>query len=448
MKAQQHIKKYRRRDIALFVLWIVCTGLAGYFHGSLTTSQADVVKCVDLITSIDTAILAEESCEHSFENHAHIWDSTDTLWHIKQARFEEASTNVLHHIKSVDLSRTKWSSVVSIEPRAFFSKYLTQYPGDMEISEPVVVFSQKHISTIDDIATECKLFDVVILPDSSGKCVSISETTADIASLHMLHATVGKNEKLISVENPVDGRVLPTEHTYHKARALLLDYFDRSQGVISAFQQVFPFSNTAKPNKKRPSKLASIQPHHDRKTIYIGCLILNNEEIQLFKNSLLSLTRLKFSEKNIVVITPEQHIKVALKELKMSNIIYIPKVKELSDNDISPAHFRSFLQIWVAFTAAELGYSMLWQSPGTVWLSHPSNVLGLTGPHTELLWAYKGREDKRASPFFVSFDFLWIEASDNPIHLVHEILLRVDLIIEWNSLDAVTSYRLSENNAR
>jgi len=29
-----------------------------------------------------------------------------------------------------NIEKTKWKSIVSLEPKSFFSKYLSQYPGD------------------------------------------------------------------------------------------------------------------------------------------------------------------------------------------------------------------------------------------------------------------------------------------------------------------------------
>ena len=52
------------------------------------------------------------------------------------------------------------------------------------------------------------------------------------------------------------------------------------------------------------------------------------------------------------------------------------------------------------------------------------------------------------APFYPTFDFLVIGTESRPINLLHEIITHFDLVITWNSLDAVLSYRLNENNAR
>jgi hypothetical protein len=107
------------------------------------------------------------------------------------------------------------------------------------------------------------------------------------------------------------------------------------------------------------------------------------------------------------------------------------------------------MQIWVAYAAADVGANVLWQAPGTVWLSSPQSVVGMFTTDVETQWMFRGREDPRAAPFFISTDFFFVRgAQDRPIHLLHEILLHADLTAEWRSIDALAAYRLSENNAR
>ena len=42
--------------------------------------------------------------------------------------------------KENNLDKTKWKSILTVEPKAFFDKYLQQYPGDTRAAQPVVVF--------------------------------------------------------------------------------------------------------------------------------------------------------------------------------------------------------------------------------------------------------------------------------------------------------------------
>jgi hypothetical protein len=109
---------------------------------------------------------------------------------------------------------------------------------------------------------------------------------------------------------------------------------------------------------------------------------------------------------------------------------------------------RHFLQAVYSFAVADHGTHMLWQSPGTVWLGDHTTITKSTPTGTEVAWAYKGRKDRRAAPFFTSYDFFLASSEDRSTHLLHEILLHFDLVVAWESLDAVTAYRLSENNSR
>ena len=89
----------------------------------------------------------------------------------------------------------------------------------------------------------------------------------------------------------------------------------------------------------------------------------------------------------------------------------------------------------------------MWAAPGTIWFDRPDNIVHAL-PVVETLWSYKGRKDNRGAPFFTSFDFFIAIGVERPVHLLHEIVLHFDLVMSWKSLDAVTAYRLSENNSR
>ncbi len=131
-------------------------------------------------------------------------------------------------------------------------------------------------------------------------------------------------------------------------------------------------------------------------------------------------------------------------------IIYMPDLAAVGttgDADVGPKLRRYFIQAWLAFAVSNGLNKMMWQSPGTIWMERPDNIVNAF-PAVESLWAYTGRRDKRAAPFFASFDFFVPVGVERPIHLLHEVVLHFDLVITWDSIDAVTSYRLSENNSR
>ena len=64
------------------------------------------------------------------------------------------------------------------------------------------------------------------------------------------------------------------------------------------------------------------------------------------------------------------------------------------------------------------------------------------------MWSYRGRQDAKAAPFYISTDFYYASSQDRSTHLLHEVILHFDLVLAWYSLDTTMSYRLSENNSR
>jgi hypothetical protein len=115
--------------------------------------------------------------------------------------------------------------------------------------------------------------------------------------------------------------------------------------------------------------------------------------------------------------------------------------------ELTPRIRYYFLKIWLSFACANDLVKVMWQTPATVWYDRPDNVIA-DFPAVELLWSFKGRKDPRAAPFFISMDFFVPIGTERPVHLLHEMLLHFDLILAWDSLDAVMAYRLSENNSR
>jgi hypothetical protein len=132
----------------------------------------------------------------------------------------------------MDMSKTKWKSILTVEPKAFFKKYLSQYPGDTRAVQPVLIFSHKPLTSLEEVPEVCKVMDVAIVPDKPGMCVAVTETFHDVASYHMLHADRQKDGSFALTANSLEGRTLPTDAAYRQARALLvvrdLMYFRRA----------------------------------------------------------------------------------------------------------------------------------------------------------------------------------------------------------------------------
>ena len=168
-------------------------------------------------------------------------------------------------------------------------------------------------------------------------------------------------------------------------------------------------------------------------------------EAELFLNSFASARKAGISPSKFCIFTTSQTVmnKMAPQKLK---IVYIRELAGIGSS-VPKEMRRHFLQAWLAFAMAFSQKKVMWQSPGTVWFERPDNIVN-DNPLVEVLWAYKGRNDARSAPFFVSFDFFTVTSAERAVHLMHEIVLHFDLVLSWESLDAVASYRLSENNAR
>jgi hypothetical protein len=266
----------------------------------------------------------------------------------------------------------------------------------------------------------------------------------------MLHASKTNDGKLSMTTNSVNKRNIPSDASYKVAHNLLLHYFEHTEGVNKAFKFTLP--NAAKLFTRPEGGLKKIKINGKLKPpkklpLMVACLILTETDAFLFENSVLTLEHSGGSKHNIVAVTSNPAVYKIVKTI-VPTVIFFPKVGFFDEKNSQSYSRRKFLQAWMAYTGAELGVSMLWQSPGTVWLKSPDVIYSLVPPEAEIIVGYKGRSDPRASPFFISYDFIWIEPSDRPIHFAHEVMLHADLIDEWKSLDAVGSYRLNENNAR
>jgi hypothetical protein len=326
------------------------------------------------------------------------------------------------------LEKTKWKSILTVEPKAFFDKYLTQYPGDTRAVQPVIVFSHKPLENFDQLSDVCKVIDIAIVPDKPGVCVAVTETYHDVASYHMLHADRQTDGSFALTANSMEGRTLPNEKAYSAARALLLDFFKYGDSVQKAVNEA---------------------PRYGKGKVAIGCLVEDGDDLELFMNSVASAGRAGISKSKFAVFTSQKRIKEDMSKTGIK-IIYMPDLELVGtsgDADVGPKLRRFFLQAWLAFAASNGLNKIMWQSPGTIWMERPDNIVNAF-PAVESLWAYTGRADKRAAPFFASFDFFVPVGVERPIHLLHEIVLHFDLVITWDSIDAVTSYRLSENNSR
>jgi hypothetical protein len=422
-------------EFFFFACWIIFTGIGGYFVGHSPMTQVCPPPLEPEIVKLNKPKCVQREGLGSGiaigaapKDDGYTLDELTRMWKCSHAVANFSQTNKKLFPKSKDLDKTKWKSILTVEPKAFFDKYLSQYPGDTRAVQPVVVFSHKPLNDMKDIPEVCRVLDVAIVPDTPGVCVAVTETYHDVASYHMLHADRQPDGTFALTANSLEGRELPDESHYAGARALLLQYFDNVEYVQKAVRAA---------------------PKFGQNKVAVGCLLEDVEELVLFKNSLESAMKAGVSKTKFAVFTTNSAVNAGLNGLGIK-VIFLPNLAYVGTTgaaNVGPKFRRFFLLAWLAFAVANSSNKMMWQSPGTVWLNRPDNIINIV-PIVEILWTFKGRKDKRAAPFFASFDFFVPTGAERPIHLMHEILLHFDLVLAWGSLDAVASYRLSENNAR
>mmetsp|Transcript_8623 Transcript_8623/g.16156 ORF Transcript_8623/g.16156 Transcript_8623/m.16156 type:complete len:517 (+) Transcript_8623:120-1670(+) len=432
----------RLMDVVFFALWLGVTGMGGYFLGSTSlndpnlpcppsggaASAPEAVSSSNQRTQVRTPSVSQ--CQQRHGHSSHISAATGSgpgsailtqlkdSWTCSRARYSNGSQSSPLH---VDMKGTKWQGIIQVEPDAFFDRYLQQYPGDMASTRPVIAFSHKKAKTLKDLE-DCKVMDVAIIPDKPGVCIAVTETFHDVASYHMLHAQRDEStDELSLVSNHIAPRSMPSDASYGMARTLLLEYFKQNEPISKAMAQL------------------------KKKTMVVATLVDNESDIQLAENSIKSFLRLGGTKDQFFVIKRSDSISCKTLNAKC---ITVGKAANLGSSISDPFVSRNFLQAWLAFAAADAGASVLWQSPGTVWMKHPTELLGKMPKDLDTMFLFKGREDARAAPFHISTDLFYASSSDRAIHLLHEVMLHADLMIEWRSMDATASYRLSENNAR
>ena len=185
-------------EVLLFLVWLACTGIAGYIFGRTPLKLLESGKCPQ--SPPPEIIRKTQHCEEDYNitrgdipvtpETGYSFEEIKKLWACSRANSYSDITKENSRIlpKNEQLKKTKWKSVISIDPKPFFDKYLSQYPGDMGAIQPVVLFSHKPLKSMNDIPTVCKVLDIAVVPDVPGVCVAVTETYHDVASYHMLHA--------------------------------------------------------------------------------------------------------------------------------------------------------------------------------------------------------------------------------------------------------------------
>lgn len=244
------------------------------------------------------------------------------MWQCSHAisNYTQASERIFPEDKG--MAQTKWKSIISVEPKAFFDKYLSQYPGDTRAIQPVVIFSHKPLKDASELSDVCKVIDIAIVPDTPGVCVAVTETFHDVASYHMLHADKQPDGTYSISANSLEGRTLPEEKEYAAARALLLQYFDNVDYVAVEVQKA---------------------PKYGNLKVSVGCIIEDLEEAELFKNSIKSAAKVGVSRPKFCVFTTSNEVNLDLLKAGIK-VIYLDKLKDVGRTGASDvgAKFRYF----------------------------------------------------------------------------------------------------------
>jgi hypothetical protein len=445
---KKRIKKSMLRTIIeflLFIVWLICTGFAGYYLGYDETS----IDCPEVLTTIanppnptirsqietkpvistpNVQCMNEVSALSKppplFKEGGYTLQELESLWECSHAVGNLTELNAKMLPTDLHMEKTKWKSIITVEPKPFFEKYLSQYPGDTRALQPVIVFSHKPLNSFDELSDVCKVLDIAVVPDKPGTCVAVTETYHDVASYHMLHADKQVDGSFSLTSNFIDGRILPDETAYAAARNLILEFFKHQEAVQSAMKNIPKFS---------------------KGKVVVASLVDDVIDTELFLNSYQSALKHGISKGKFCIFTTSKQVSEDLSKTGIK-IVFLPMLTDVAIH-LSPKLRRYFLQTWLAFAAANSLAKVLWQTPSTIWFERPDNLVHAF-PIVETLWIFKGRRDPRSAPFFISFDFMIIHGVERPVHLLHELIMHFDLIMAWDSLDAVTAYRLSENNSR
>lgn len=298
-------------ELIFFIGWLVCTGVAGYFTGLSPYSEICPPSTNNLASSAATAPVTPQTqsqvkCATTAGDRS-AYAELKRQWTCSRAEANYTEVNKLLFPKEGTYEKTKWKSILTVEPKAFFEKYLSQYPGDTKAVQPVVVFSHKPLSTMEEVPDVCKVMDIAIVPDKPGVCVAVTETYHDVASYHMLHADKQTDGTFALTANNLEGRILPDEKAYAAARALLLEYFTHADYVNGFMTSV---------------------PHYDNNRVAVGVLLENLEEVRLFKNSLATGKAVGISHTKFVIFTTVQEVESSFKGPGNPKVIYLPEIAD------------------------------------------------------------------------------------------------------------------------
>jgi hypothetical protein len=155
-------------EFLFFMMWLMCTGIAGYFIGYDPTA----LECAEVKTAPQPPRLAQpavgkacpevprlpvDSRTSLVREGGFTVKELKTMWECSQAEADESEVHKQILPDDASLKKTKWKSIITVEPKAFFNKYLTQYPADTRAVQPVVILSHKPLKHFDELSEVCKV---------------------------------------------------------------------------------------------------------------------------------------------------------------------------------------------------------------------------------------------------------------------------------------------------
>ena len=152
-------------ETVLFIVWLIFTGIGGYFIGHtgqtphpvqtcppqpapiVVTTQVDVPvvvpKCIPREPSVKVPPPSSSSSSSTSgtngvgyalgavdKDGGYTMDDIKHMWKCSHAVETPTSPQERMFPSDKNIEKTKWKSIVSLEPKYFFDRYLSQYPGN------------------------------------------------------------------------------------------------------------------------------------------------------------------------------------------------------------------------------------------------------------------------------------------------------------------------------
>lgn len=133
-------------EVILFVSWLGFTGIGGYFFGQSTARRVCPSAPIPGEISVETLAVRPKcipntnsdsrgvgtSIGATYRDGGYSFDEIKTMWKCSQAisNYSQASDRI--YPADSKMGQTKWKSIISVEPKAFFDKYLSQVRSNMK----------------------------------------------------------------------------------------------------------------------------------------------------------------------------------------------------------------------------------------------------------------------------------------------------------------------------